>query len=427
MKITLAHARDRLLPILLSQAIGLLCGIAGVRLVSHWVQPDILGRYGVFLTFTTLGHWFVYAGLLKFIARHWADAENKAGFLRACVRSWVQKLPWLLLLSSAAAWAGGQLGGLSVFATLGPLFIATALGSLGLMAEGTLQAGRRYWTDLGVSSVGSITRTFIPPVLFLTASAEIGLYLGFGLHSLCFALAAIVTVSRYWPAANAGAEKTRVVIPSIYDGKFFVILSAAIWALSGINRWIMAGFFGETHAGLFTLAGNLAQIVPAMLGAVFMQYFQPGLFAAPHATVSERRALARRIDLLAGAYTLIALGGIVALRLVAPWLIGPLIAENYRPALDYIVGAGCFGLAVISAQFFHVMLLAGKTERACAPVDISSAALLIAGGLLTAAFGGEDSFVWWLVITPVVPWLLTRPLARFYFSRPSGTDVGAPR
>ena len=425
MKIPLAHARNRLLPILLSQAIGLLCGIAGVRLVSHWVQPDLLGRYGVFLTFTTLGHWFVYAGILKFITRHWADAEDKGGFLRACLRSWARKLPWLLLLSSAAAWAGSQLGGVSAFMTLGPLFVAIALGSLALMAEGTLQAGRRYWTDLGVSAVGSITRTFIPPILFLTASAEIGLYLGFGLHSLCFALAAVVTVLRYWPTSSAG--KSPVVIPSVYDGNFFVILSAATWALSGINRWIMAGFFGETQAGLFTLAGNLAQIVPAMLGAVFMQYFQPGLFAAPHSTVSERRALARRIDLLAGAYTLIALAGVVALRGIAPWLIGPLIAEAYRPALDYIIGAGCFGLAIISAQFFHVMLLAGKNERACGPVDISSAALLIAGGVLIAAFGGEDSFVWWLMITPVIPWFLTRPLARFYFFKPQAVADPATR
>lgn len=421
MKISIAHTRDRLLPILLSQAIGLICGMLGVRILSHWVEPGVLGSYGVFLTFTTMGHWLVHAGIIKFITSHWALAQDQGGLWRACLRSWAAKLVWLVPAAAAAAWFINQLGGPPPLVTAGPLFIAAAFASLGVLSQSALQAGRRYWTDFAVSAVGSITRTFAPPILFLVMSQEAGLYLGFGIHALCFASAAFWTLRKYCFAS--ARNPTPIVIPPVYDGIFFATLSAVIWTLSGMNRWIMAGFFGETQAGLFTLAGNLAQIIPAMLGAVFMQYFQPGFFTAPHSTVSERWALARRVDILAGAYTLIALGGVVALHGLAPWLIGPIIAENYRPAIGYVVGAGCFSIAVSSGQFFHVMLLAVKNERACGPVDLGLAVVLITGGLLAASLGGEDWFIRWLLITPLIPWLLARPLARFYILRQDTTGA----
>jgi hypothetical protein len=425
MKVLLARTRDHLLPIVLSQAVGLVCGIAGVRLVSHWVPPATLGSYGVFLTFTTLGLWVVHAGLIKFLTRHWVSAQDQNALLRVCLRSWARKLVWLALAASLAAVAIRHLGGMNAFVIAGPLFVSAALLSLGILAQSTLQAARRYWTDLAVSAMGSITRTFIPPLLFLTLGNALGLYLGFGLHALCFATAALWAVRRH--LSRDSSPTNAATIAPVYDGAFFATLSLIGWMLTGVNRWIVAGFFGETHAGLFTLAGNLAQIAPAMLGAVFVQYFQPGLFAAAHATVSERRALARKVDRIAIAYTLLALIGVAAVHTLTPWLIGSLIDERYRGALIYMSGAGAFGAAVIAAQFFHIMLLAGRRERACGPVDLSAAAMLIIGGVIAAILGGETWFLRWLLITPFVPWLLNRPLARWYFFRDGFSEPTEPR
>ena len=122
---------------------------------------------------------------------------------------------------------------------------------------------------------------------------------------------------------------------------------------------------------------------------------------------------------------MLALAGVVALRLVAPWLVGPLISEKYRPALDMILAAGCFGAAMTTAQFYHTMLLAGRREKACGPVD-STTALLLAGGGVTAALVGERWFLLWLVATPVIPWIASRPLARHYYFKPAAAPAPSP-
>ncbi len=394
---------------------GLLCGIAGVRLVSHWVPPATLGSYGIFLTFTTLGLWVVHAGLIKFLNRHWAERIDKNSLLRAVLRSWARKLVWLALAAGLAAIAIDYLGGVRGVVIATPLFVSAALLSLGVLAQNAAQAARHYWTDFAISVTGSITRTFVPPIFFLICGQALGLYLGFGIHAGCFAAVALWTLRAHLRPGPSRANPT--AIAPIYDGAFFAALSLIGWVLTGVNRWIVAGFLGETSAGLFTLAGNLAQIAPVMLGAVFLQYFQPGLFSTPHSTPTDRHALARRIDRIAATYTLLALIGIAGVHLLTPWLVGPLIDERYRKALVYIAGAGCFSVAVIIGQFFHTLLLAAHRERACGPVDLTAAAVLILGGLASAFFGGEHWFLRWLLITPLIPWLLNRPLAHRYFFR----------
>jgi hypothetical protein len=63
------------------------------------------------------------------------------------------------------------------------------------------------------------------------------------------------------------------------------------------------------------------------------------------------------------------------------------------------------------------MLLAGKRERACGIVDLVSAAV-IAGGCVVSILISRSAFVSWLLVTPLVPWAINRPLARFYLRRP---------
>jgi predicted membrane channel-forming protein YqfA (hemolysin III family) len=78
------------------------------------------------------------------------------------------------------------------------------------------------------------------------------------------------------------------------------------------------------------------------------------------------------------------------------------------------VPAGCFGLAIVVGQIFHIMPLAGRRERACAPVDLSMAAILIAGSIITAEIS-RICFQTWLLTTPLLVLLLNRMLARHYY------------
>jgi hypothetical protein len=197
----------------------------------------------------------------------------------------------------------------------------------------------------------------------------------------------------------------------------FNLLAVAAWTLLGLNRWLMALFFGVTATGLFTLANNIAIIVPAMLGTMLTQYFQPDFFAAPHATADERRRLARRVDRVALLFWVTSLTGLGVLRLIVPRLTGILIDPKYAAATGYVLPAGCFFVATITGQFYHQLLLACRREASCGPVDLIFAGFLTVAGVAAAA-GGSSAFTIWLLITPVVPWLLNRPLTRHYVFQP---------
>jgi hypothetical protein len=179
----------RILPIGLSQCVGIVCGIAGVRIVSHLIPPETLGAYGVFLTFTTLGASLVHSGLIKFVGRHWAQSFARRPFVANVGRAWLRKLPWLFFGTLAAGIAMQRAGQGRLLLTFPALFIATIGLSIGAIAQTALQAVRRHWADFLVSASGSLTRTFVPPLLFLVSGGAIsGLYLGFCVHALCLAI-----------------------------------------------------------------------------------------------------------------------------------------------------------------------------------------------------------------------------------------------
>lgn len=413
MRIIPVITNSRLLPIALGQAIGLGCGVIGVKLMSHLVDPADYGRYGLFLTATPLGMWVVHAGLIKFTGRHWGESNARAQLLQEMGPSFVRKLPWLALAAAGTAWFIEPSHWLAVFITL--LFGATLL-SVVAIAQAALQSARENWHDFGVIGTTALTRTFLPPLFYVVAGGTtLSLYGGYCVHTLLAAAVSALTLRCYWKAPVPAAAPQ---LTAVYDGPLFVGLAVSTWVMAGLNRWIVAVFFGATTAGHFVLAGNIAMIATAMLGAIFQQYFQPVIFAAPSATDPERRMLARHVDFVALGYCALALCGLALLQYVAPWLVGNLINENYRPAIPYIMPAGCFLTTLVTGSFFHSLLLAGRRETACAPVDFSSAGLLALGCLVAAAVGGEIWLQRWLLASPLVPWLLNRPLARYFLLRP---------
>jgi len=415
---TPASSRLRLVPIALAQAFGVGCGVAGVKVNSSLVPPEVLGVYGVFLTFAPIGMWVVHAGLMKFTVRHWAAAASRPALLGVVAGAWARRLPWLAVAAGLGAWTLAPLATGHLLPLGGGLFAAAALLAAATLAQTALQAEGAHWRDSVVSMTLSLTRTFLPPLLYVvTAGTLAALWGGFALHAGLGALAGVLMLRRYWHrSADAAAAATAPVVSPTYGGPLFIALAAAGWAVAGLNRWIVAGFFGGTEAGYFTLAGGAATVIASSLGAVFMQYFQPGIFALADGPTPDRARLAARVDQVALAYGLTALAAVAVLALVAPWLVGPLIHPDYRPALPWILPAGCFGVALITLQFYQTLLLAARRERACGPVEFTSAVVL-AAGCLAAACGGPTWFTRWLLVTPLVPWMVTRRMARAYVLR----------
>ncbi len=408
-----------LLPIVLAHAVGLLCGLAGVKLSSWLVPPTDFGRYGVFLTFTPLGMWVVHAGVIKYVSRQWAEAADRGAMLRAVIAAAGRKLPWL---AGAAAVAAVLIAGRGAAVVFPAVLLAALLLSGGAIAQTALQAARQHWRDLAVSGTGSVTRSFLPPLLYAAAGGSVlALYGGFCLHAFALAAAGAWALRACWRPAGPPAAR----LAASYEGPMFIVLAATAWILLSLGRWLTAAFFGADATGYFVLAGNLAALVPSMLLTILLQFQQPVFFSLASEDPGPRRELARRVDRTALAHAALTLAGLVALRLVAPALIGPLISARYAAAIPWLLPAGCAVLAVSSGGFYHSLLLAGRRERACGPVELTAAAVLIAGALATAAVG-ELWFQRWLLFSPVVPWLVNRPFARRYFFRPAAGPAPAP-
>jgi hypothetical protein len=401
----------RLIPVVLAQTAGLACGVIGVRLSSRFVPPEVLGEYGIFLSFTTLGMWVIHAGLVKYVSRHWAATESKPAMLRQMVRLWTEKLPWLVLSSAGAAWAIARLTGHSTWGLLLLLLFISGVLSLVSMGQTALQVNREHWTDFRISATGSLTRTFLPLIFFITLGSATGLYAGLTLHILiCISMVAWA-FRTHWALPGQSARPKHEV-GEIYTGQYFTALASAGWALSGINRWVVAGFFGNVEAGFITLAGNIAVVVPIFAGTVITQLFQAGLFAMGDSIANgNRRQLLRRVDAISAAFCVLSIPGILVLNSILPWLIGPLIHFNYNAALHWVLPVGLFGTAMIVGQYYHTLLLAARLEKSCAPVDLANAGILIGGSVL-AATGGKEIFTSWLLFTPLIPWIVTRTLAR---------------
>lgn len=404
--------RSRILPIILTQGFGIACGVFGVKLATFYVAPDDYGRFGIFGTLAPLGVAVVYAGLVRYVARFWAAADHAA--MRQTVRQAAgRKIFWLVLVSVLAAVVANGDGWWRV----APFLLVSALAlAVGTLAQNALQASRENWRDSGVAGFSSLLRSFAPTLCYVLAGGGmVALYTGFVLHAIGFAVAAL------WALRSVPAQRQDTPPPpltSAYDGPLFTLLAAADWVIFGLNRWVVAFFYGATAAGFFSLAANLAVIVPSIMSAFVWQYFQPRLFSQPHETTEERQRLAAKIDRVAAFVAAGTIAGLLLLRAVVPWLMGLVIGPKYAPSLDYVLPAGAFLVATSTAMIFGIMLQAGGRASACGRVGLTHSAVL-AVGCIASAWVGAECFSIWLLCSPVVPWLVSRPLARHYLFKPA--------
>jgi len=397
--------RDRLLPIGLNQALGFLCGIIGVRVSTGLVKPTDYGAYGLFMSFAPLGIWVVHAGLQRGLARQWAETGNRRGLLRHCFRLGLRGLPWLLLGSLVAVLAFGLRPAL-VHLLL--LFTATAFFSCFGVLQTALQAERAHWADLQGGLAASLTRTFLPLLLYaFLAPSLLSLELGFALHALLTSLVLWLLVSSRLPKPGPGDP---VELPAAYQGAQFPLLGLTAWIALSANRWLVEVFHGGELTGYFVLAGNISLVVTGTLQVLVVQGFQPQLFAMPSADAAQARALMRRVDLLSLAYLVLAGLGLVALRLVLPSLVGVWVHERYAEAISWVLPAGLFAVALALQQFLQILLLAARRERFCRLLDPLGAALLCGAALVAACFG-TAAFRLCLCLAPLVPLLILRSLA----------------
>ena len=404
--LTREDLRSRLLPIALGQAAGLAAGIAGVSLVTRWVAPADYGVYGIFASFVPLGYGVVFIGLVKFVTRQWRETADRRGLAGDVIGALAQKTGWLIVPAVGAAWFAPE-GARSWFAAA--LFFSAVVMGLVQLGQAALQAERAHWRDCAAMIGITGSRSLLPPLLYVATGWGVrAMLLGFCAHAL-IALASVAATLRRPTRAAEADPRSRPRLTTDYAGQRFVVLALVNWGLLGTGRWTVTFFFGREAAGYFTLASNIGLILPAMLGAMLLQWRQPVWFE--QAVTTSPRKVASDVDRFAALYTVAALGATLALRAAMPWLTGTLVDARYEGAAEFVLATGFFVAAVTLCGFYHALLIALRQEAACTRADLAGAGVLIGGAVGSAALGLE----WlkgWLLVSPTVPWLVNRHIAR---------------
>lgn len=389
---------------------GFICGLVGIRLNSHWLPPEVMGAYGLFLSFAPFGLLVVHAGTMRYIERHWAACPDRQALRASVFNTWLRRLPWL----GAAAILGGaaidQLApGQWLMASAGLLITLPLLPLMGF-GQAALQAQQSHWRDLAGVSVSSTSRTLFGPLAFVAGGGVVaGLWLGFALHAMLAAVVAGLLVARFVTPAREGTSAEG--IPAVYRGPLFIGLAVSSWVLAGLNRWVVAGFHGEVQAGYFSLLGGAAMILPGMLSNAVIQFVRPGFIRLGDEGHEGRVTLKRRVDLVAAVYLILGLGVAAGLALAGPWLIGPLIDPAYEGGLSWLGPAGCFGVTLGLVAIFSTTLNAAQRESANGPAVLGTGVLLMVA-VTTAGAMGLAELRGVLLLSPLVPALFTRTLAR---------------
>lgn len=366
--------------------------------MSAVVPPELLGTYGVWLSLVLAALTVTHQGLVKHVQQHWTARAAGLAWAAALLRAAWRPALWL------GAGLGVVLAGLHHFTGLAVspaawLWLTTVnllIAAAGI-GQAALQAETRYGANLVAMSAGSVTRSFLPPLLVTFGAASLGTLLtGFALHAL------LTTMVTFW-LLRAAWRRTEAAAPDAEELQRMTLTFAhtgwSAWLAGAVPRWAAAGTLGAEETGYFVLAGNLAIVIPAAIGAVALGWSFPRLFGAAR-DGANTSALRRDTERTLAAVMLLGQAGLVALWAAAPWLVGPVIDPRYADAIAWLLPAGGAALAATSAQFYQNQLLAENRGAECLGLALGSAGLRIVAIVGSAAVSREA--FWWTLLA--LPW-----------------------
>jgi O-antigen/teichoic acid export membrane protein len=388
--------------------------------MSAVVPPALLGVYGVLLSTVQVGAVVSHQGAIKHVQRHWTPQVLAAPYARKLARATARPtllmavglagvLLLLRLLSGVPANAG-------LFLWMVAVNLLIVVAQVALAA---LQAEDRFWASFTTSAIASATRSFLPPLLVTLMGASLFLLnTGFLLHTAVVAGVALWFLRSAWqrPAQAGGTaadELPRMV-------RAFAGVGACSWLAAAAPRWFAAMALAPEATGYFVLAGNLTLIVPATAGTIALTYSFPALFRAARAG-ADRRVLLRMTNRTLAVVMLATQLGLVAVRMAAPWLVGPVIDARYTEATGWLLATGGATLAATTTQFYHNLLLAQNRESDCLRLSLLSATFRLVAMGVGAASGGR-MFCFVLI---ALPWP-TVALEWWYTRRCLEADSSAP-
>ena len=404
-------------PIILNQLATVLLGLLSVRLVTHYVPVDVNGAYTIFLTLTQVGLMITHSGLVNHASRYWQREHERTGayacFLAgAGLRILIFLTPILYVVTYGMGWLKEESTWFLVF----PFLVVGSFSlALNLVATQALNAERSFWKVFCVTAIANGARAILPVAVALLASMSLhSLSMGFAVHGLVI-LTCLTVVFRRAARAPAVAKEVRLNWTSELKtyGRPFILLGIGAWLFQFADRWVTVSFFGSSEAGLLGIAANLTAMVPAITVAGMMQWIFPRVFQMSDKakTRDDWRHIALRCDQATGVFLVLTVSGIFALKLIAPFLVGWLIGEDYVPTFEMLIPVGFAMIAAQVNQFYYLLLQGQQNSAGMVKVMLSISGVKTIGSIIAASISWA-AFEWWMIASLFISGILGRIMIR---------------
>ena len=402
-----------LVPLIVVQGVGLVCGLIGVRWSSNVVSPELLGSFGLLLGTQLFAVTVTHQGLLKHVQRYWTRHTRATPYLlHLAGASGIPTLATAMglgVLLLGFRWTEGRLA--TPF-WWGWMLLVNLLVVLAHGAHAALQAEERYWAHCFVSAIGSLTRSFLPLLMVMSAGASLAaLSGGYLLHVMLWVGAGYWCLRASWQ--RPAVPQTEDVDPPARLVGAFMGVGLCGWLAGTSPRWFAALAVNAENTGYFMLALNLSMIISTAVSLIGQSYSLPVLFAARRAG-AEVKMLLRLSHRDALVALVVGQAGLLILACISPWFVGTLVNPRYTPSLSWLLAAGGATLASVSSAFYCNLLLAVNREKACLILTLASAALRLGLMAALAWSGNVEAFRFGLAIlawpTVLLEYVLTREL-----------------
>ena len=404
----------------LGQAAGVAGALAGVRLLTEYLDPTAYGEVALGLSAAMLGTQMIVGPVTTAASRFFAPARE-ARELRGYLASLRRLTLWSALALAALAIVATVIVLIGARATAVGLVLASfafAFASGGSAILGGVQnAARNRVIAAAHEGLGPWLRAGAAIALMhLLASRTSGLAMtGYALASFAVALSQfgffkqrIASLAEGEPPAASDrwfAEMKTYAWPFVTWGVF-------TWAQMASDRWALELFAGTHEVGLYTVLYQLGFYPLQMLATLLVQVAAPVLYArAGDATDPARLAHAFRLTrLLALATVAATILGTLTAAVVHPLVGRLLLAEAYRGVtylFPWMVAAGgLFATGQVMALLFMLanqsrMLIAPKIVTAIAGIAMNVAGAWLYGtrGVIAATIAFSLLFCAWLTVS----------------------------
>lgn len=390
--------RGEMMWIVIGQTAAASGGIVGVKLLTHWLSPDIYGQLALGLTLTTLIQQSILSpfsgAALRFFsaAREAGELGSFLAALKQILRVAVSVIVVVVVVGIAAVFLRHQRAWVPIILWCA---IFALFSGFSQALDGMQNAARQRvvvaWHDgLGVwlrFTLGTLV------VIFLGAHASSAL--------AGYAFAAVIVFCSQYFFFHRGLLRFRTDSPDrgktekwrraiVAYGWPFSTWGIFVWMQCSSERWALQIFGDTSQVGQYAILFQLGYAPITVLSGVIMQLLSPLIFqiagdGSDIRKVGRCRRIAMKLAFGTLAAAILAAG---VAHMAADALFAFMVPPSYRTVAHFlplmVLSSGIFS----AGQIFALALLSGANTKPLVLPKIATALIAVGFNVIGAYFGG---------------------------------------